>query len=527
MTNKSSSVESINWQAQASQYIEKEQYEQAASLYEQAITDEPEVKSYYWHLGLLLLLQGQETEAWTTWLLGIGDGEPQEVEVSTSELVQVLEAEAERRQGLADYQVAWTIRQYIRELSPSQINNLLQLIQLSIYLGNLTGEEFNSLGIIQFLRVEQEVKINSNLLLKVLQSLLIFLPFEPLTLEFAEVCLPHAARPQAFIDVMMRAAMKMSCGIKRLGEIVTHYQKTNQLDSSEAYFQKSNQFESAEAYCYLGNTLLNQSKLEEAVQCYWKALNLNPNFAEPHFNLAKIRVRQGKLDEAVESLDRVIALIPEWSIAHSFKANIIKSTLRIQSAIEYNSKENVNELYSNPILWKSDLLPETLNYYDDIIQIGSNKGIDYNGKHIADIGCGTGHLLLSLSRHYSPSSLTGFDFSPAALKVANEVIPQAKLTEFDIYKGTSQKFDIVFSTDTLEHLLYPERALKNLVAMLNEVGVAILAVPNGINDLFPGHINFWSPDSWKVFLESIGEEFEVETGLDTHDHNFAIIKRRG
>ncbi len=38
-------------------------------LYEQAIAEEPDIKSHYWYLGLILLLQGKEVEAQTTWAL--------------------------------------------------------------------------------------------------------------------------------------------------------------------------------------------------------------------------------------------------------------------------------------------------------------------------------------------------------------------------------------------------------------------------------------------------------------------------
>lgn len=508
MANKSSSVENVNWQAQAYQYLVQEQYEQAASLYEQAITDEPEVKSYYWHLGLLLLLQGQEAEAWTTWLLGLGEEESEAIEVATDELVQVLEVEAERRQELDDYQVAWTIRQYIRELSPSQINNLLQLIQLSIHLGNLTGEELNSLGVIPLLQSKSKGEVNPNLLVQVLPSILNFLPIEPLTLEFLEACLPHVHKTQDFIENMRMATTQIIAHINRLESILTNYEKTIQLNSAEAYVN-------------WGNVWVKRGELEEALQNYRKALTLNPNLAEAHFNLGKILAAQGKLDEASGSLDRAIALKSEWSAAHYAKATLIKS------ATEHNSKEKVDEWYSNPQVWGAYLTPDALNFYDETVQLGYEKGIAYNGKHIADVGCGTGHLLLSIDSHFSPSSLTGFDFSKAAIKVASQVLPTAQFYELDIYEGTQLKFDVVICTDTLEHLIYPDKALKNLVEMLNQSGVALLAVPNGRTDTFAGHINFWSPESWEVFLKNVGEEFDVEMGLDTHDHNFAIIKRRG
>lgn len=508
MTNKSSSVENVNWQAQAYQYLVQEQYEQAASLYEQAITDEPEVKSYYWHLGLLLLLQGQEAEAWTTWLLGLGEQESEASEVATDELVQVLEVEAERRQELDDYQVAWTIRQYIRELSPSQINNLLQLIQLSIHLGNLTGEELSSLGVIPLLQSKSKGEVNPDLLLQVLPIIFNFLPIEPLTLEFVEACLPHVDKTQDFIESMRMATTQIISRINRIESVIINYEKTIQLNSAEAYVN-------------WGNVWVKRGELEEALQNYRKALTLNPNLAEAHFNLGKILAAQGKLDEAIESLDGAIALKPEWSAAHYAKATIIKS------AVEHNSKEKVDEWYSNPQIWRAYLTEDALIFYHDIVNLGYERGIDYNGKNIADIGCGTGHLLLSIEQLFSPSSLTGFDFSSSAIRVAREVLPNGQFYELDIYQRTNLKFDIVVCTDTLEHLLYPDLALKNLVAMINRSGVAFLAVPNGRNDTFSGHINFWSPESWEVFLKSVGDEFEVETGLDSHDHNFAIIKPRG
>lgn len=508
MMAKFSGAEAVNWQAQADQYLVQEQYEQAASLYEQAIIADPEIKSYYWHLGLLLLLQGQEAEAWTTWLLGIGEDDSQQIEEATVQLIEVLEAEAQRRQGLADYPIAWTIRQHIRELSPQHLNNLLQLMVLSIHLENVRRQELKALEVLPLLGEAKTGEVNPDLLLQVLQGLLTFLPFEPLTVEFAAACLPHAHSPQAFIAGLRMTTSQMSLSISRLEALITHY-------------EQNLQFDSAEAYVNWGNVWVKRGVLEEGIQNYRKALTLNPDLPEAHFNLGKILAAQGKLDEAIENLERAIVLSPEWSEAHYAKATIIKS------AVEHNSKEKSDEWYSNPQIWGTYLTADALKFYDDTVQLGYEKNIDYTGKHIADVGCGTGHLLLSLDRQFSPSSLTGFDFSTAAVQVASEVLPKGKFYELDIYQGTHLKFDVIFCTDTLEHLLYPDKALINILAMLNPSGVALLAVPNGRNDTFTGHINFWSPESWQVFVNSVCNEFEVETGLDTHDHNFAIIKRRG
>jgi len=256
----------IPWQQAALNCLIEDNYSQAADLYQQAIEAEPTVKSYYWYLGLTLLLQGQEAEAQTTWMLGMMEGEAEEVEQWTTELIAILRSEAKRREALADYPIAWTIRQHLRELNPTDINNLLQVIQLSIKLETFTGEDLTSLGIIQLLESGQglrsvflpgnppqpplergdnsvkvpfsEVRDNSvkvplskgdlggsksdrevcqyaldvdaDLLLQVLQNVLDCALLHPLLPKFAEVCLPYCHKPQAFIHLLMVAATKMS-----------------------------------------------------------------------------------------------------------------------------------------------------------------------------------------------------------------------------------------------------------------------------------------------------------------------------
>ncbi|MHC5828211.1 MAG: tetratricopeptide repeat protein, partial [Nostoc sp.] len=123
-----------NWQNQAEQYFIQEKYSQAAELYEQAIAIEPNTLYYYWHLGLLLLLQGQEAEAQMTWMLPMTEADEEQLPIWTNELFQVLQIEAERRERLGEYSLAWLIRQHMREINPSYINNLLQIIILSLKL---------------------------------------------------------------------------------------------------------------------------------------------------------------------------------------------------------------------------------------------------------------------------------------------------------------------------------------------------------------------------------------------------------
>ncbi|MFP5271379.1 O-linked N-acetylglucosamine transferase, SPINDLY family protein [Coleofasciculus sp.] len=215
MTTEFSSRELTNWQQQAYQELIQGNYSKAASLYEQAIETEPDVKSHYWYLGLMLLLQGQEVEAQTTWLLAMAEGEPEQADLWTEELIQVLQTEATRREAIGDYLVAWVIRQHLREISPSDIDNLLQIMQLSIRLDKFSGEDLTCLGVIQILQLQQGEEVNLDLLLQVLQTLLEYAPTEPSLLEFAEACLPYIHEPQVFINVVLPASIKIAYSINQ------------------------------------------------------------------------------------------------------------------------------------------------------------------------------------------------------------------------------------------------------------------------------------------------------------------------
>lgn len=241
------------WQEQANELLIQGEYSRAASLYEEAISAEPEVKSHYWHLGLLLLLQGQEEEAATTWLLGMMDGEQEEVDKWTAELVQVMLAEAERRESLADWSVAWLIRQHLREVAPAKINNLLRLTQLSIELERFSGDELADWGIVSLLEGEKD-ELDSGLLLQVLKNVLETMPLHPHSLKLAEACLLYFPKePQSFIllSILLLAAIKIDSSTRQpgiaasLGELCARIDGENPevLAHLASFYQNAGEFE--------------------------------------------------------------------------------------------------------------------------------------------------------------------------------------------------------------------------------------------------------------------------------------------
>lgn len=195
----------------------------------------------------------------------------------------------------------------------------------------------------------------------------------------------------------------------------------------------------------------------------------------------------------------------------------------VLSPIHHNSKEGLNEFYSDKEAVESYLDP---GFYERLIDLLVVHGVDYKGKRVGDIGCGTGGLLNALKAKAQTQSLTGFEYSENALAIARSQVSGVEFCEFDIYAGSPREFDVIFCVEVLEHLLHPERALLNIVAMLAPSGVALLTVPNGRIDTFDGHINFWSPESWEVFLKRVCDGCNVKTGLiEKGENNYGIISK--
>jgi Tfp pilus assembly protein PilF len=71
------------------------------------------------------------------------------------------------------------------------------------------------------------------------------------------------------------------------------------------------------AWSNLGNEFRNSFKYDEAVECYHKALQLKPDFADAHLNLgAALQEIEGTPDKAIESFARAIILQNNLAVAH-------------------------------------------------------------------------------------------------------------------------------------------------------------------------------------------------------------------
>ncbi len=90
------------------------------------------------------------------------------------------------------------------------------------------------------------------------------------------------------------------------------------------------------------------------------------------------------------------------------------------------------------------------------------------GITVLDVGCGSGGALITLAEAFPKSSFTGYDFSSDAVKVAKDNIDQNGLRNIDfLVKDASafddqEKFDLIFTFDSVHDQAKPDKMLKNI-----------------------------------------------------------------
>lgn len=89
----------------------------------------------------------------------------------------------------------------------------------------------------------------------------------------------------------------------------------------------------AQAQFNLGLKLKSEGKLDEAVACYRRALDLNPHFAEAHNNLGVALKAQGKLDEAVACYRRALDIVPDFADGYNNLGNALRAQGNLEEAV--------------------------------------------------------------------------------------------------------------------------------------------------------------------------------------------------
>jgi len=117
---------------------------------------------------------------------------------------------------------------------------------------------------------------------------------------------------------------------------------------------------------------------------------------------------------------------------------------------------------------------------------------------ICDLGCGRGWLSDILSRF---GSVTGVDFSSEAIKIAKVKYPHVEFIQANALEFTTDySFDIVVSSEVIEHIEDQNRYLQTAAQILKPGGFIIITCPNGGQwDAWQAEINGRQPvEKWPL-----------------------------
>jgi predicted O-linked N-acetylglucosamine transferase (SPINDLY family) len=165
----------------------------------------------HWLYGLALLLNGQEEDAQSVWMIAMASGEDAQVAEWVAELAAILDLNAVFRAEQTEWQSASLIRQHIRELLPDDENNFLQLIKLELLQEKFTLHSFLEFEILDRLKTEVSSNAFSKhkaLLLEILQLYLNSALAHEVTIKFVAALRPYID-PEEFVQVVFSGAFNL------------------------------------------------------------------------------------------------------------------------------------------------------------------------------------------------------------------------------------------------------------------------------------------------------------------------------
>lgn len=153
-----------------------------------------------------------------------------------------------------------------------------------------------------------------------------------------------------------------------------------------------------------------------------------------------------------------------------------------------------------------------------------------SGSRCLDLGCGNGSMIRALQSSLgSRLKWTGVDGSSSGVTIARQYSPDvqffvADLSDCQPLAGCAEQFDVVLSTEVIEHVLLPRRMVDKIKNSVKVNGIVIISTPyhgylknlalaltGRLDKHFTvlwdyGHIKFWSRETLEEVFREKGFE---------------------
>lgn len=131
------------------------------------------------------------------------------------------------------------------------------------------------------------------------------------------------------------------------------------------------------------------------------------------------------------------------------------------------------------------------------------RDLSKNSWSVVDVGCAEGEGTAYLARQFPLCHFTGVDFSEKAIQKAAQRHSNCDFAVSDIYKEVVAA-DVVFSSNTLEHLRDPRTLMERMCAAAGKYTVLLLPLEDSLD--IEEHINIFSLDTLPLHIN----EFYLE-----------------
>ncbi|MDA8905988.1 tetratricopeptide repeat protein [Candidatus Thioglobus sp.] len=132
----------------------------------------------------------------------------------------------------------------------------------------------------------------------------------------------------------------------------------------------------AEAHYNLGVAFQRTRQIDEAIECYEEAINIKHTYPSAHNNLGLVALERGNIDSAIKSFEWAVAYNPEYAEAHNNLGAAFQELNQFDAAIKHYKKAvAINPEYAqafNNLGISSEsigLKVEALTYYEKAIAI--------------------------------------------------------------------------------------------------------------------------------------------------------------
>jgi 2-polyprenyl-6-hydroxyphenyl methylase/3-demethylubiquinone-9 3-methyltransferase len=151
------------------------------------------------------------------------------------------------------------------------------------------------------------------------------------------------------------------------------------------------------------------------------------------------------------------------------------------------------------------------------------------GKTVLEAGCGLGEFTTRLHA-LAPARLASCDIAPSLVEKVAKRFPDVDAFVADLLhlgdKLQGRQFEVVFSSEVIEHTPDPRRAVEQLAAAVAPGGLLVLSVPNRrwiwllhaataarLRPHYQGYENWVGPGDLLSWIESAGLKVERSEGI--------------